>query len=475
MIGRMRVDRTMCGLVLAVAGVAAAGAQPAVPRSSAPAPSPAGAATDALRFDELVELAPADARGLQSAAATGDRVYLLLRPGPSRRHEHGFTLLVIDLDGRASLRAAVPVEVQGFPPQVQLRAVDDGVEVMATGTHAIQLLRWSDVDGWRELDRLPVRDGTASWFAGGWLALARHVQRNAEDGWVLDGRDHTTLVMPGGEGVYAGAAQGVDRVVASGVGAVVLVSDSTSEDGRAVGWPGRTRAVVVARGRVTELVAPFPWREMPAQSLLAVAGGPRAALIRRRRSQSAIVDEHGFRPTFEDTSLVVVDDVGRVQEFAAPFRERSTLRWFDDVVVAWDRWLGGWTWTPGTGAVQPIPLPLGAPRGWATDTVARLGDELCAWGGEVVRPGGAVGPDVTPSKAAVCVTPRTGATRLLAADPPRQWTSSGLPCPGSGAACPQRLADCRVLADGERAILLCHDDRPEHRRTTLWTVRQARR
>lgn len=63
----------MCGLVLAVAGVAAAGlveAQPAVPRSSDPAPSPAGAATDALRFDELMELAPADARDADDPTAT---------------------------------------------------------------------------------------------------------------------------------------------------------------------------------------------------------------------------------------------------------------------------------------------------------------------------------------------------------------------------------------------------------------------
>lgn len=463
--------------MLVVAGAAAAAglaeAQPVVPQSSDPAPSRAVEAADGLRFDEVMDLSPADAHSLQSVAATGDRAYLLLRQGPSRRYDAGFTLLVIHLDGRAPLRAPVPVEVQGFPPQVQLRAVDDGVELMATGRHAIQLLRWSDVDGWRELDRLPVRDGTASWFAGGWLALARPVRRTTEDGWVLDGRDRTTLVMPGGEGVYAGAAQQVNRVVATGVGAVVLVSDGTSEDGRSVGSPGRTRGVVVARGRVTELAAPFPWREAPEQSLLAVAGGPRAALIRRRRSRSAIVDEHGFRQTFEDTRLIVVDDVGRVQEFAAPFRAWATLRWFDGVVVAWDRWLRGWTWTPGTGAVQPIPLPLGAPRGWSTDAVARLGDELCAWGGDVVRPGGAGGPHVMPSKAAVCVTPRTGATRLVAADPPHQWTSGGLLCSGSGGACPPQLADCRVLADGERGLLLCQDDRPGSRGPTLWTARQA--
>jgi hypothetical protein len=221
----------------------------------------------------------------------------------------------------------------------------------------------------------------------------------------------------------------------------VVVHDATSEDGAHAGSPGYTRLVEFRAGRFTEVRATLPWLGAPATAIARSAGARDVAIVRR---------------TDGGAKLVMVDARGRLREVAALAQEPSWMGWIGGTLVGWGPTLDGWRLPARATAPVPIAVPAGAPEGWQPVSWARIGDELCAWGG---------GTPTHHVLGAVCLDPRKGTTRLLAAPaPPRSF--SGM-C--QDWACSRTIrwqVPCKVVVD-DAPLLTCND---EPGLESLWVV-----
>ncbi|HVK71845.1 MAG TPA: hypothetical protein VM734_00940 [Kofleriaceae bacterium] len=480
--------RPRAATLATIAGALVACGNPAAPRSPsiavpeppppavepvAPAPTPDPppppplviAAPSALHFTRVADV-PAPPGRRVARAVTRDRVVELWTDARAQ-----LSITVVPTGGESPTTIALPRALQvGVAPRAAVH--DDGttIEVIVLRHDgAGGVARWSATGGWTTPIELGGERHLGATFSisrlrDGWLVLPYHT--GASHAWVFERTGARAIPMTIGPGAYAGATQVLDGAIALGDGALVLVADSSSADGKAAGSPGRTRAVLYRRGRFTELGAPFPL--MGRAAITAVAAGPAVALLRRTSRG--------------DTRLTVVDPRGRIEDVATPAGPPATLRWVGGALIAWtvrdpvaiattdQQYLAaphprGWRWSPGGKAAVALEPPPGTPPYWGAAWAAQVGDELCAWGGSA-GPWDRVATlsstelyrQHQPVEGAICVG-ATGAPRLVAATdpirirPPVEYQRGSFPRPCAVVA-DAALVTCPTPRDGDERWLV---------------------
>jgi hypothetical protein len=413
-------------------------------------------ASATLRFRKVGKLPELEHR--RARAATLDLV-ASLSGGPAGIIVMTVTRVADGTSTTVTLPEALRVESYGA---FQLRIDHGDVEVVAIGStfHPGGLARWSSDGHWSTPITLSAEarkelpsDVAIARVADRWLVVAR-TALDSYPIWTIDGSGTHRISPSIAAGAYAWATQQFGGAVGFDGGSVFLIDDGSTADGKAAGYPGRTRAVLVAKGRFDELAAPFPWKTMRAPTRIADG------------AIAAISYQLGDAPA----RLLLVDAKGILSDLVVPDGLPRSLRWMDGVLVGW----GASHDLPGTSSdgAQPLTVadmsgwildkrrtlhsfapPRETPPGWMPGTRARIGNELCAWGGVSMPFDDAAHHTLDELYAArrtvdgaACIDPRAATVRLLAAQPPAEA--------------------CAPLADGPEALIVCHE--PEG--STLWLV-----
>lgn len=334
----------------------------------------------------------------------------------------------------------LPYEVRflSFLPIV-MRLDGDAVEIFGRRhDKSGVVLRWTEAGGWsppKDMAGMKTLNDAANLFPlrDGWLALAWY----GDLWWLARGTARSAPLEFPVARFRAGALK-IERTIPVGDGALVIVADGANPDGTSVGGPGWTRLMFFRGGRFTELKGHAPWFGKPSTTVGIGATGDQAAII---------------RPTRPGATLILVDARGKLREVGTPSVEPAWLGWVRGRLVGWGPAHQGWILDGSI--VRDIRIPPGPPPAWLPEGHARIGNELCAWGG---------GSPVTRVQGAMCLDPITGVTRLLATGP---TPISRNPFPAPGGSTTHIDTPCTVLADGARALLSCRGDDPVE---TLWAV-----